>query len=144
MKVSDYMVHDVTTLDEQTRLLDAVLLIRRSGKRHIPVVDAEGKPVGIISDRDIARVAPSMLAPMNAEAYNQLFESTPVTKAMTRPAVTIKPNAPIAEAVDMLHMHKVGALVVVNDADVLVGILTVTDMLGLLHELLQKTTATSA
>lgn len=144
MKVSEYMVRDVTTLDEQTHLLDAVLLIRRSGKRHIPVVDAEGKPVGIITDRDIARVAPSMLTPMKAEAYNQIFESTPVTKAMTRPPVTIKPEASIAEAVDMLHMHKVGALVVVNDAGSVIGILTVTDMLGLLHELLQKTTATSA
>jgi acetoin utilization protein AcuB len=144
MKVSDYMVQEVTTLDEQTRLLDAVLLIRRSGKRHIPVVDAEGKPVGLVTDRDIARVAPSMLAPMKAEAYNQLFESTPVTKAMSHPPVSIKPNAPIVEAVDMLHMHKVGALVVVNDAGILVGILTVTDMLGLLHELLQKTAATSA
>ena len=144
MKVSDYMVHDVTTLEEQTRLLDAVLLIRRSGKRHIPVVDAEGKPIGMVTDRDIARVAPSMLTPMNAEAYNQLFESTPVTKAMSRPPVTIKPEAPIVEAVDMLHMHKVGALVVVNDAGIVVGILTVTDMLGLLHELLQKSTATNA
>jgi CBS domain-containing protein len=85
-----------------------------------------------------------MLTPMNAEAYNQLFESTPVTKAMSRPPVTIKPEAPIVEAVDMLHMHKVGALVVVSDAGTVVGILTVTDMLGLLHELLQKSTATNA
>lgn len=143
MRVSDYMVHEVTTLDEQTRLLDAVLLIRRSGKRHIPVVDAEGRAVGIITDRDIARVAPSMLTPINADAYNQLFESTPITKVMTRPPVTIKPEAPIAEAVEMLHAHKVGALMVVNDGGMVVGILTVTDMLGLLQQLLQKTTATT-
>ena len=144
MKVSDYMISDVTTLDEQTHLLDAVLLIRRSGKRHIPVVDPEGKPIGIITDRDIARVAPSMLTPMHADTYNQLFENTSVTKAMSTPPLTIGPNAPVAEAVDMLHMQKVGALCVVNDAGVLVGILTVTDMLGLLHELLVKTAGAKA
>lgn len=144
MKVSDYMVRDVTVLDEQTRLLDAVLLIRRSGKRHIPVVDPEGKPIGIITDRDVARVAPSMLMPQNAEVYNQVFESTPVTKAMTKPAVTIAPDASIAEAVDMLHMHKMGALIVVNEQGVVCGILTTTDMLGLLRELLEKSAATNA
>jgi predicted transcriptional regulator len=144
MKVSDYMIRDVTTLDEQSHLLDAVLLIRRSGKRHIPVVDAEGRPVGLLTDRDIARVAPSMLTPMNAESYNQIFESTPVTKAMSRPPVTIRPDASVAEAVDMLHMHKCGALVVVNDAGVAMGIITTTDMLGLLRDLLQKTATTSA
>ena len=144
MKVSDYMVRDVTTLDEQAHLLDAVLLVRRSGKRHIPIVDAEGKPIGLITDRDLARVAPSMLTPQNAESYNQIFESTPVTKAMTHPALTVKPQTPIADAVDLLHMHKIGALVVVDDAGVAVGILTVTDMLGLLHDLLQKTSAKNA
>ena len=144
MKVSDYMVRDVTVLDEQTRLLDAVLLIRRSGKRHIPVVDPEGKPIGIITDRDIARVAPSMLMPQNAETYNQIFESTPVTKAMTKPALTVRPDAPIAEAVDMLHMHKMGALIVVDEQGVVCGILTTTDMLGLLRELLEKSAATNA
>ena len=144
MKVSDYMVRDVTVLDEQTHLLDAVLLIRRTGKRHIPVVDPEGKPIGIITDRDIARVAPSMLMPQNAEAYNQIFESTPVTKAMTKPVLTIKPEASIAEAVDMLHMHKMGALIVVNEQGAVCGILTTTDMLGLLRELLEKSAATNA
>jgi acetoin utilization protein AcuB len=144
VKVSDYMISDVTTLDDQTHLLDAVLLIRRSGKRHIPVVDAEGKPIGIVTDRDIARVAPSMLTPMHADTYNQLFENTAVTKAMTTPPVTISPNAPVADAVDMLHMQKIGALCVVNDAGALVGILTVTDMLGLLHELLVKTAGAKA
>ena len=144
MKVSDYMISDVTTLDDQTHLLDAVLLIRRSGKRHIPVVDAENKPLGIITDRDLARVAPSMLTPMHADTYNQLFENTSVTKAMSTPPLTISPDAPVAEAVDMLHMQKVGALCVVNNDGVLVGILTVTDMLGLLHELLVKTAGAKA
>ena len=144
MKVSDYMVRDVTVLDEQTHLLDAVLLIRRSGKRHIPVVDPDGKPIGIITDRDIARVAPSMLTPQNAEAYNEIFEKTPVTKAMTRPPVTIRPDASISEAVDVLHMQKVGALIVVNEQGGVCGILTTTDMLGLLRELLEKSAATNA
>jgi CBS domain-containing protein len=66
-----------------------------------------------------------------------------VTRAMTKPPVTIAPSASIAEAVDMLHMHKVGALIAVNEQGAVAGILTTTDMLGLLRELLEKAAATS-
>ncbi len=144
MIVADYMVTDVTTLDEQSHLLDAVLLVRRTGMRHIPIVNAEGKPLGILTDRDIARVTPSMLAPMSAEDYNTLFETTPVTRAMSKDPITVRPEMPIEDAVARLHSDKVGALLVTDDAGVLVGILTVTDMLGLLHELLVKTAGAKA
>ena len=135
MRVADYMVTDVTTLDQDARLLDAALLIRRTGKRHIPVVDLDGLPIGIITDRDVARVAPSVLGNMTPEEYNDIFESTNVQVAMTKPPLIVAPGAPIADAVAMLHANKVGA-VIVMDGDNLAGLLTATDMLGLLHELL--------
>src|SRR6266404_3566927 len=130
MRVADYMVTDVTTLDQDARLLDAALLIRRTGKRHIPVLDPDGRPIGIITDRDVARVAPSVLGNMTPEEYNEIFESTNVQVAMTKSPLFVTPDTPIAEAVAMLHAQKVGA-VIVMEGDNLVGILTATDMLGL-------------
>ena len=139
MLVRDYMTPKLSSLPEDARLLDAALMIRHSGKRHVPIVSANGKVVGIISDRDVARLAPSMLTRMSQEEYNELFEKTPIAQAMTKNPITISPDTPVDEAVSILHGKKIGALLVVEN-EKLVGILTVSDMLGLLHKLLgQKT-----
>jgi len=140
MRVRDYMTTSVTTLPDDARLLDAALLIRRTGKRHVPILSPEGKVVGIISDRDVSRLAPSMLAHMTPEDYNRVFESTPITSAMTKSPMMVSPDAPVAEAVALLYTKKIGALLAVEDGK-LVGILTVSDMLGLLNELLSGSQA---
>ena len=144
MLVRDYMTSSVTTLTDDSRLIDAALLIRRTGKRHVPIVNGEGKVVGIISDRDVARMAPSILGQMSPEEYNSIFEATPITVAMTKDPMTIGPDEPIQNAVSQLYSKKIGALIVVKDGK-LEGILTVNDMLGLLNELLaEKGNAASA
>ena len=135
MRVRDYMTTSVTTLPDDSRLLDAALLIRRTGKRHVPILNPEGKVVGIISDRDVSRMAPSMLAQMTPEDYNRVFEATPITVAMTKNPMLVTPDTPVSEAVGLLYTKKIGALLAVEDGK-LVGILTVNDMLGLLNELL--------
>ena len=141
--VRDYMTTNVTTLNDQSRLLDAALLIRRTGKRHVPIVNDAGKPVGIISDRDVSRMAPSMLSRMTPDEYNQIFEATPITVAMTKNPITVAPELSIREAVSMLYEKKIGAIVVTEN-DRVVGILTVTDMLGLLNSLLAQDKSASA
>ncbi|MCI0355808.1 MAG: CBS domain-containing protein [Acidobacteria bacterium] len=134
MRVREYMTTKVMSLNVDGRLLDAALFIRRTGKRHIPVVDEEGRVVGIISDRDVSRLAPSMLAGMTPEEYNQVFEATPLTMAMTKDPICVGPDDSIRDAVLLFYTKKVGALPVIEEGRI-VGILTVTDMLGLLNEL---------
>ena len=135
LEVSAYMTRNVTTLRNDSHLLDAALLIRRTGKRHVPILDENGKLVGIISDRDVSRLSPSMLANMTPDEYNQIFEATPITAAMTKNPITIRPDASVREAVNLLYSKRVSALPVV-DVDQLVGIVTISDMLGLLNQLL--------
>ncbi|MCU1284410.1 MAG: domain containing protein [Acidobacteriales bacterium] len=136
MLVRDYMTTNVTTLTDDLRLLDAALMIRRTGKRHVPIVSAkDGTVVGIISDRDISRLAPSILSKQTEDEYNRVFEDTPITAAMTKAPLTISPDAPITDAVQILYSKKIGGLLAVENGE-LKGILTVSDMLGLLNELL--------
>lgn len=135
MHVREYMTSSVMSLNDEGRLLDAALFMRRTGKRHIPVVNKEDKVVGIISDRDVSRLAPSMLGGITPEEYNRIFETTPLSMAMTKDPISVGPDDLIREAVLIFYTKKVGALPVVENGK-LVGILTVTDMLGLLNELL--------
>ncbi|HXE90612.1 MAG TPA: CBS domain-containing protein [Terriglobales bacterium] len=143
MLVREYMTTKVTTLPEDSRLLDAALIIRRSGKRHVPIVNSEGTVVGMVSDRDVARVAPSMLSRMTPEEYNQVFESTPINMVMSTNVITVSPSDEVSVAASLLYTKKIGALPVVEDGK-LVGIVTGTDMLALLNELLGKTAASPA
>jgi acetoin utilization protein AcuB len=132
-RVRDYMTPDPATLDSKNTLLDAVLMLRRLELRHIPILD-DGRMVGILTDRDVGRVAPSMLMGISPQDYNRVFEDTPVAKVMTRNLFSTTPEAPLAEAVHLLYNHKVGCLPVLEDGR-LVGIITVVDMLQALHDL---------
>ncbi len=133
-RVRDVMTSPATTIPHDARLIDAVLTLRSSGFRHLPVVDGE-RLVGILSDRDIQRLSPSLLAKVSPEEYNAIFENTSLARVMTRNPVTVAPETPIAEAATIMRERQVGCLPVV-EADRLVGILAKADMLNFLIRLL--------
>ena len=132
-RVRDYMTPNPETLDSKNTLLDAVLMLRRLELRHIPILE-DGRLIGVLTDRDVGRVAPSMLMGLSPQDYNRVFEDTPVAKVMTRNLLSTTPEAPLEEAVHLLYNHKVGCLPVLEDGR-LVGIITVADMLRALHDL---------
>ena len=133
-RVRDFMASPATVISKEARLLDAVLLLRNTGIRHLPVVDGD-RLVGLITDRDIHRCAPSLLENISPEQYNAVFQRTPLARVMVRDLVTVSPETPLRDAAAILHEHKFGCLPVVEDG-LLVGIITITDMLGVLHRLL--------
>ncbi len=132
--IRDYMTSPAASISKEARLLDAALTMRRSGFRHLPITDGD-KLVGIITDRDIQRFAPSLLGNVSQEEYNRIFEETPLEKVMTKTLITLTPDMHIREAVAVLHDKKLGCIPVVEKQK-LVGIITVTDLLRLLHRLL--------
>jgi acetoin utilization protein AcuB len=142
MLVRNYMTTKVSSLRDDVHLLEAALLIRRTGKRHVPVLDAEGAVVGIITDRDVARMAPSLLGRITPEEYNAVFEMTPIRRAMTANPITVTPQTAMREVVSLLCSKRIGALPVVENGK-LVGIVTRSDALGLLNELLAQAESSS-
>ncbi|MFQ5926711.1 MAG: CBS domain-containing protein [Terriglobia bacterium] len=131
------MSTNLTTLEDGSRLLDAVLLMRSSGYRHLPVVNGD-KLVGLVSDRDVQRVAPSLLSKISQEEYNRIFEGTPITRVMVREVMTVKPTTLVRDAVRVIYENKFGCLPVVEGGNRLVGMVTVTDLLGVLDRLLSQ------
>ena len=132
--VRDFMTAPVTTVAHDARLLDAALTLRRTGFRHLAIVDGE-RLVGIITDRDISRFAPSLLTNISQEEYNAIFENTPLARVMTRDPLTVTPALPMKEAVLTLYNRKLGCLPVV-EGEKLVGIITTTDMLAFLYRMM--------
>jgi len=135
--VREIMTTELTTLEHDATLLDAALLMRSSGFRHLPVVK-EGRLVGVLSDRDVHRASPSIFSNITPEEYNRLFETTPIAKVMAREPVSVSPETPVPDVVRLMHEHKFGSVPVVEGDQQLVGIVTTTDMLRVLSELLSK------
>ncbi|MBI2820426.1 MAG: CBS domain-containing protein [Acidobacteria bacterium] len=133
------MTLQVEALEANQSLLDAVLLLRKSGFRHIPVLD-QGRLAGVITERDLWRFSPTMLIPLSQKDYNRVFEETTIGKVMTREPQTIAPDAPLTAAVDLMFQNRLGCLPVM-EADQLVGIITVRDMLRALNDLIAPTSS---
>lgn len=57
LRIADFMSRDVLACSPQDRISDATAMMRRAQVRRLPVVDAEGRLVGILSLTDVATVA---------------------------------------------------------------------------------------
>jgi acetoin utilization protein AcuB len=136
MLVKDFMTGEVTSLQETDSLLDAAMVFVRSSFRHLPVL-RDRKVVGIITERDVKQFAPSLLSRTSAEEYNQVMETTPISRVMTKNPVTLRPDQPIFDAAKMLYSKRVGCMPVVENNE-LVGIVTTTDLLGLLIRIMEE------
>ena len=141
-RVRDIMNTSLTTIPLASSLLDAAITMRRSSLRHLPILDA-GRLVGLITERDVQRCAPSLLSPITQEEYNATFENTPIERVMFRNPVTVTPDSSIRDAVSLMLDRKLGCLPVV-EGERLVGILTRSDLMNLLINFLPAPPGPSA
>ena len=119
------------TISPEASFFEARNLIHEKGIRHLPVVDKNGKLVGIVTDRDIRGAAPSDATLLSVQELNYLLGKLKVSAFMTpkEKLMTISPDALIEEAIQLMHDHKIGCLPVV-EGDKLYGIFTETDALS--------------
>jgi acetoin utilization protein AcuB len=136
MKVKDWMTPDPKTVNEDDPVKAAVTLVVENRIRHLPVVRG-GSLVGIISDRDLKRAMPSVVAGATAEEYQTFMDETPVEHAMTADPIACEPDTDLVDLVREFCQKKVGAIPVV-DGERLVGIVTQTDMMEAFLELLEN------
>jgi CBS domain-containing protein len=128
------MTTEVVTIDSDALLLDAALQLRAGAIRHLLVVEAN-QLVGVLTDRDVQRCAPSRLIPITEEGYNAVFAETRVNKIMTREPETVSPSTPLIEAVALMQESRFGCLPVL-EVGAIVGILTRGDLMEVLHRML--------
>ncbi|MEM2911932.1 MAG: CBS domain-containing protein [Candidatus Bathyarchaeia archaeon] len=132
--VRDVMSKSVRVVRPDSSVKEVVATMNKFDIGSIVVVQGE-RPVGIITERDILRrIVEPCLAP----------ETLTARQVMTSPVITINENASIDEAARLMAKKGVKKLLVTRNNDQLVGILTFTDivtkvpdMLGILEELVR-------
>ncbi len=136
MLVRELMTSDVTSLQDTDTMLDAAMIFARSSLRHLPVLH-DSTLVGVLTERDMKRFAPGLLSGVSSAQYNELMETTPLTKVMTKNPMTLGPDQDVSDAADIFASKRFGCLPVVEDGK-LVGIVTTTDMLRLLAQMIKE------
>jgi acetoin utilization protein AcuB len=116
--------------------VDATLKRMREEKvRRFPVVDADGKLIGIVSEKDLLYASPSPATSLSIYELNYLYSRIRVDEVMNRGLVTVGYDAPIEEAARLMVDCKVSGLPVLRDGE-LVGIITETDIFKAFMEML--------
>ncbi len=130
MFVSRSMTRKVITASPQANIFEAQELMAQNQIRHLPVVEADGRLLGIVTDRDIRSALPYKFfkkPPTKEEKKN--FAQLKINEIMTREPITISPSHTIQDALLIIQDSKVGALPVVDENRKLKGIISVRDLL---------------
>ncbi|MBI4956777.1 MAG: CBS domain-containing protein [Myxococcales bacterium] len=125
LSVADVMSVAIITVSHADTLSDAHYKMKMADVRHLPVVDADGKVIGILSDRDLLGAA-------------SLGQETPVGLCMSQPVHTITADMAAHEAAAIMLKHKIGSLPVVGPDRELQGLVTETDFLLVAHRALSE------
>jgi CBS domain-containing protein len=140
MIIQDIMSSPVVTVQPTTSIADAARLMLERHISGLPVLDADGRLVGVLSESDLLRrselgterqrskwleffTSPGKAAQEYVAAHGRL-----VGEVMTSPVTTVPPYAPISKAVELMERNHVKRLPVVVD-DELIGVVARSDLL---------------
>jgi CBS domain-containing membrane protein len=138
--VQEVMTEQVISLEPQEFIARAIEVMQAEEYRHIPIIDEQGKFIGLVSDRDILRNLPyaGRRPPSAPKRFREhLFAADswttnfliPLENIMVRNVLHISPSCKIREAADTLYKKKISCLPVIDKEENLRGILTVTDII---------------
>jgi CBS domain-containing protein len=123
--VADLMTPAPLCVRGSVTVRTALLRMRGADVRHLPVVDAHGRLIGFLSDRDLLRAEG---APGGGDRK--------VEEVMTTDVLTVRPTTLASEVSALMLDRKIGAVPVSDDRGQVVGIVTETDFLRIAHEAL--------
>ncbi len=126
MKAEDVMTREVITLDENVSAKKAAEIMAQEGVSAV-IVTAEGKAIGILTERDI-------LKRIVVEDKNSV--ETKLKEIMSSPLVTIGPSVDLEEAARIMFEKKIKNLPVIND-NRLIGLINLQDICRLQPEVLK-------
>ena len=140
--VKHIMSSPVVSLFAEQTLPLAEDIMRLKHLRHIPVIDETNRLVGVVSHRDILAAQISSLTDISSRARREIQDRTKIAEIMTTEVWTAGPEMSAATAGRLLLDHRFGCLPVVDNAGILVGIITERDFMNLAVKALDESEET--
>jgi CBS domain-containing protein len=134
--VADIMTHNAVAVRKDARFKDIVQVMRARRFSAFPVLDDNNMVVGVVSEDDLLiregfRVPGSGRRFLLRHSDRAKADGLTAAELMTSPAITIRPEADVAQAARIMHTRHVKRLPVVTEAGRLVGIVSRVDLLGI-------------
>jgi acetoin utilization protein AcuB len=135
-RVRDWMSTDLITVKLDTSLPEVHQIMVTEEIRRLPVVDENGRLVGIVTLGDVRGAQPSPATSLSIWEMNYLLSSLNVEKIMTPDPVTVTPDQTVGQAARIMLENRISGLPVVDMDGRLVGIITESDIFSMvvLHE----------
>ncbi len=128
MLVKDLMTRSLVTVGHDATIADAWRLMRTRQVRHLPVLDADRRLIGMLTDHDLRQVILERAVQEEPGQLRERLTQLRIDAVMTWAVVTVRPDAEIRDAARLMYERKLGA-VAVADAGRMVGMLTATDVI---------------
>ncbi|WP_317943678.1 CBS and ACT domain-containing protein [Carnobacterium maltaromaticum] len=135
MYVKNYMTTEVITISEETKILEALDLMKDHQIHRLPVTK-DGQIKGLVTEGIIQENSPSTATSLSIHEMNYLLTKTAVGDIMLKNVITIAPDALLEEAADTMRKNQVSVLPVIGTDHKLVGIITEKDIFAAFLDLL--------
>ena len=134
--VRSWMTPDPITVKLNTSLPEVHQIMVSEEIRRLPVVDEDGRLLGIVTLGDVRGAQPSPATSLSIWEMNYLLSSLDVQRIMTPDPITVQPEQTIGEAARIMLENRISGLPVTETDGSLVGIITESDIFSMvvLHE----------
>lgn len=135
MLIKDWMTREVITVTPDTSMLKASQILKEKNIRRLPVIDEQGKLVGIVTDRDIKDASPSKATTLDVHELYYLLSEIKVKDIMTPNPITIGIEDTVEKAAIRMLKKKIEGMPVIDEEGKVVGIITDTDIFKVLIDI---------
>lgn len=118
--LTQIMISRVITVSPNTSLLEAREIILKHNLKRLVVVDSTKKPIGIITEKDIAKTVYTL--------GDKPIKSVRVGGFMSRDLIFVKKDSSVYDCARLMQKHRISSVVVVDDKNILAGLVTKTDL----------------
>ncbi len=130
MYISRHMTPAPLTVEPDILISEAREILRSNRFRHLPVIDKDWRLVGMVTDRDIRSAYPSsVLSGEDRRRELEQVSKTPVSEIMSTDFVSLLPYSTIDDALLLLEKKRVGAIPILDEKGVIVGIFSMRDLI---------------
>lgn len=143
MLVRDRMTSDPICGHPEMPVTEAQASMREKNIRHLPIVDEDGRLVGLVTQRSLSRALPSDVSSFSRFEISYVLGKIKIDHVMVKDVFTIDENTAIEEAARIMADHKIGCMPVMRGGDPstgseqrLVGIITDNDLFTTMVDLL--------
>ena len=135
MVAEELMSKGMVVVQVTERIRRVMAKLTENDVRHLPVVEG-GRLVGMVSDRDLRRLNDPAFDLAPDAAADDILDQ-PISSLMSSDVITAQPESEVAEVIDLMIEHKIGAVPVTDaDSGKLLGIISYVDVLRVARDAL--------